>query len=64
MKGVRHMLREFTAAAVKEHLRSAVDAPGPAPDLTENELELVRFICEGSFDWAALLAEQTATTTG
>jgi hypothetical protein len=58
------MLRDFTATAVKEHLRSAVDAPGPTPELTKNELELVRFICEGSFDWGTLLAEQTGTTTG
>jgi hypothetical protein len=29
-----------------------------APQLTKNEVELVRFICEGSFDWG-FLAEQT-----
>jgi len=58
MKGVRHALRDFTATAVKEHLRSQiVDAEGP-PQLTKNEIELVRFIYEGSFDWQGLLAER------
>ena len=60
MKGVRYLMRNFTATAVKEHLRSQVEAPGSAPDLTKNEIELVRFICEGSFDWRAFLAERSA----
>jgi hypothetical protein len=60
MKGVRHSLRDFTATAVKEHLRSQiVDADGP-PELTKNEIELVRFICEGSFDWQGFLAERSS----
>jgi hypothetical protein len=46
MKGIRHFLRDFTASAVKEHLRSQIeDAEGP-PELTKNEIELVRFIRE------------------
>jgi hypothetical protein len=52
MKGIRHFLRDFTAAAVREHLRSQIEDTGRRPDLTKNEVELVRFIQEGSFDWA------------
>lgn len=60
MKGVRHFLREFTASAVKEHIRSQIeDAKGP-PSLTKNEIELVRFIREGSFDWTALPADSAS----
>jgi hypothetical protein len=58
MKGIRRFLRNFTASAVKEHLRSEVEATGRSPDLTKNEIELVRFICKGSFDWGAFLAER------
>ena len=58
MKGIRRFLRNFTASAVKEHLRSEVEATGRSPDLTKNEIELVRFIWEGSFDWGAFLAER------
>jgi hypothetical protein len=57
MKGIRYFLRNFTATAVKEHLRSQVESEGE-PALTPNEVELVRFIREGSFDWSAFLAEQ------
>lgn len=59
MKGIRHGLRNFTATAVKEHLRSEIEATGGSPELTKNEIELVRFICEGSFDWGAFLAERS-----
>jgi hypothetical protein len=59
MKGIRHGLRNFTATAVKEHLRSEIEATGGSPELTKNEIELVRFICEGSFDWGAFLAESS-----
>jgi hypothetical protein len=48
MKGIRHFLREFTASAVKEHLRSQIETPGKAPELTKNEIELVRFVRERS----------------
>src|SRR6266511_5742887 len=53
MKGIRHLLRDFTASAVKEHLRSQIENTDGPPDFTKNEIELVRFIREGSFDWAA-----------
>jgi hypothetical protein len=59
MKGIRHLLRDFTATAVKEHLRSAIEVTGGSPDLTRNEIELVRFACRGSFDWDAFLAERS-----
>jgi hypothetical protein len=52
---VRQFLRDFTAKAVKEHLRSQVEDTGGSPHLTGNEVELVRFICEGSFDWSSVL---------
>ena len=56
MNGVRRFLRNFTASAVKEHIRSEIEVSGGSPDLTANEIELVRFIHEESFDWDALLA--------
>ena len=43
MRGIRHFLREFTARAVKEHIRSAIE-DGGSPELTKKEIELVRFI--------------------
>jgi hypothetical protein len=55
MNGIRHFLRNFTDSAVKAHLRSQIDATA-APALTKNEIELVRFIREGTFDWGAFLA--------
>jgi hypothetical protein len=58
MKVIRRFVRDFTASAVKEHLRSEIEA-GRSLDLTKNEIELVRFICEGSFDWNAFLAGRT-----
>jgi hypothetical protein len=60
MKGPRHFLRDFTATAVREHLRSEIEATDASPKLTRNEIELVRFICEGSFDWATYLSERSA----
>jgi hypothetical protein len=51
LKGIRHYMREFTAIAVKEHLRSQIEDTGGAPKLTKNEIELVRFVREGPFDW-------------
>jgi hypothetical protein len=44
---IRHFLRDFTASAVKEHLRSELAASGGAPELTKNEIELVRFTVKG-----------------
>ena len=61
MKGIRHFLRNFTASAVKEHLRSQVEETGGSPALTTNELELVRFIRQGSFDWDVFLSERSST---
>jgi hypothetical protein len=58
MKGARYFLRNFTGTAVRKHLRSQIEDSGGSPDLIKNELELVRFICEGSFDWRAFLAAQ------
>ena len=60
MKGVRHAMREFTATAVKEHLRSQVEDADGAPQLTKKEIELVRFVRGGSFDWDAFLAERAS----
>lgn len=53
MKGIRHFLRDFTASAVKEHLRSQIEDTDGRPALTKNEIELVRFIRAGSFDVAS-----------
>lgn len=44
MHGIRHFLRNFTATAVKEHLRSQLEDTGGRPNLTEREIELVRYI--------------------
>jgi hypothetical protein len=60
VKGIRRFLRDFTATAVREHLRSAIEAAGGSPDLTKNEIKLVRFICEGSDDWGAFLAASSS----
>jgi hypothetical protein len=57
VRGIRWRLRDFTARAVREHLRSQVEDDGP-PELTPNELELVRELRTGSFDWDAYLAER------
>ena len=65
MKGIRHFLRDFTASAVREHLRSQIEATGGSPDLTKNEIDLVRFMCgEGSFDWRACLTTWAAQPRG
>ena len=42
MKGIRYVLRNFTALSVKEHLRSQLDEACKA-QLTPNEVGLVRF---------------------
>ncbi len=62
MRGVRHAFRNFTAMAVKEHLRSQVEDSERHPELTDNEVELVRFVREGSFDWDALLGDEPRPT--
>jgi hypothetical protein len=48
-------MRNFTATAVKEHLRSQLEDTGGKPKLTPKEVELVRFIREGSADWAGAM---------
>ena len=53
MNGIRHFLRELTASAVKEHLRSQLDSARD-PELTTNEVELVRFVLQRSMEWSAL----------
>jgi hypothetical protein len=57
MRGARYFLRQYTAMAVREHLRSQVENEARPPELTRNEIELVRYIREGRFDWDAYLAE-------
>ena len=58
---MRYLLRQFTATAVKEHLRSQIEDSGDSPELTENEIELVRYVRNGSFDWDAYLAGRSGT---
>ena len=56
MHGIRWLLRDFTARAVREHLRSQAEDRAGSPELTPNELDLVRELRAGSFDWDAYLA--------
>ena len=42
--------------SVKEHLRSEIEDQGRRAELTANEVELVRYIREGRFDWDAYFA--------
>ncbi len=58
MRGVRHFLRQFTAMSVKEHLRSEIEDAGRPPELTANEVELVRFIRDAQVEWDAYLAKR------
>jgi hypothetical protein len=48
MKGIRYMIRNFTALSVKEHLRSQIEQAGSEAELTPNEVELVRFAADRS----------------
>jgi hypothetical protein len=48
MRGPRYLLRNFTALAVKEHLRSQLDRPASGAELTPNEVALVRFAAANS----------------
>jgi len=54
MRGIRYFLRNFTATAVQEHLRSQIEDTSGSPKLTPKEIELVRFIRDGSFDRGTL----------
>jgi hypothetical protein len=58
---IRRFLRDFTATAVMEHLRSEIEATGGSPELTRKEIELVRFVREGRFDWGVVLARRPGT---
>jgi hypothetical protein len=42
LKGIRYFFRNFTALAVREHLRSQLERSAGG-ELTPNEVELVRF---------------------
>jgi len=48
MKGIRYVLRNFTALSVREHLRSQLERPGSGAELTPNEVDLVRFAADRS----------------
>jgi len=56
LKGIRYFIRNFTATAVKEHLRSQIEDTGGSPKLTPKEVELVRFIREAPVDWGSATA--------
>jgi hypothetical protein len=43
VKGLRFRLRNFTALAVREHLRSQIERSDGGAELTPNEVSLVRF---------------------
>jgi hypothetical protein len=51
LKGIRHLMREFTAMSVKEHLRSQVEDTNGTPELTKREVELVRFVLDRPSRW-------------
>jgi hypothetical protein len=61
MRGIRYQLRQFTATAVKEHIRSQMEDAGGSPELTKNEIELVRFVLDGRFDWDRYPADHPGT---
>lgn len=63
MKGLRYFFRNFTALAVKEHLRSQIEGPESGAELTPNEVELVRFAAERSGQLAQLAARSPAEST-
>jgi hypothetical protein len=48
VKGIRYVLRNFTALSVREHLRSEIEQAGSEAELTPNEVELVRFAADRS----------------
>jgi hypothetical protein len=61
-RGVRYLLRQFTATAVREHLRSQIEDAEGAPELTKNEIALVQFVRKGPFDWDGYLARRSGTS--
>jgi hypothetical protein len=60
MRGIRYFFRNFTALAVKEHLRSQIEQSGSGAKLTPNEVELVRFSA-GRADELQELAERSSS---
>jgi len=48
VKGLRYLLRNFTALSVREHLRSQVEQASEDAELTPNEITLVRYAAEHS----------------
>jgi len=63
LNGIRHFLREYTATAVKEHLRSQLEETGGSPELTKKEVELVRFVLDRPTDWAVVGIEGSGSGT-
>ena len=61
MKGIRYFFRNFTALAVKEHLRSQIEREGKGVELTPNEVELVRFAADRSGELKELADRSPAT---
>jgi hypothetical protein len=62
MRGLRYLLRNFTALSVREHLRSQVEDAGDAAQLTPNEVALVRFAAAHA-DRLDELAEESSRTS-
>jgi hypothetical protein len=62
VKGIRYALRNFTARAVREHLRSQLDDAGSGAALTPNEVELVRFATDRSEQLKKLADGRSAGT--
>jgi hypothetical protein len=62
VKGIRYALRNFTARAVREHLRSQLDDAGSGAELTPNEVELVRFAADRSEQLKKLADGRSAGT--
>ena len=54
VKGLRYLLRNFTALSVKEHLRSQIEQGGSEAELTPKEVELVRFAADRADQLQAL----------
>jgi hypothetical protein len=59
VRGIRHVLRNFTATAVKEHLRSQLEDTGGAPKLTDKEVELVCYIRDESVKFDVIVPPRT-----
>jgi hypothetical protein len=57
MRGLRYLLRNYTALAVTEHLRSQIEQKANEAELTSNEVELVRFTAERSDQLQELAAK-------